>query len=262
MRRGEIFWGAVLVILGGLFWLKAAGYLAGDVFGWFWPLFVIGAGIWILVGRGAYSRHDLTDGSFSIPLQGAKEASLRIDHGAGRIGIGAGARTGDFLTGVKGAGMNQSVLLTGGRLDVKIEAGPSFIPFIGPQGGVWRYQLDSSVPTSINIHSGASRLDLDFTDLQVTHFSFQGGASNLNLALPAGVANTLVDIQAGAASIELRVPEGVSLRLRARSVGSLNVDESRFPRRDVDVYESRDYDSAQHRAGVTVEGGATSLRVV
>ena len=262
MRRGEIFWGALLVILGGLFWLKTAGYLTGDVWGWFWPLFIIAAGVWILVGRGTYPRRGWADESFSVPLQGAKEASLRIDHGAGRINIGAGASSGDFLTGVKGVGMNQSVELRGGHLDVKIEAGPSFIPFIGPEGGVWRYQLDASVPTSINIHSGASRLDLDFTDLQVTRFSFEGGASNLNLTLPARVQNTLVDIQAGAASIELRVPEGVSLRLRSKSAGSLNVDESRFPRRDPDMYQSADYDSAQHRADVSVQGGATSLRVI
>ena len=119
-----------------------------------------------------------------------------------------------------------------------------------------------TVPTSIDIHAGASRLDLDFTELQVTRFSFQGGASNLNLTLSARVASTLVEIDAGAASIELRVPEGVALRLRSKSVGSQNVDESRFPRREDGLYQSADYDAASHRADVTIDGGATSLRVL
>jgi hypothetical protein len=262
MRRGEIFWGALLVILGVLFWLKTAGYLPGDVLGWFWPLFVIAAGIWILVGSRSHPGRGQPDASFSVPLQDAQEASLRIDHGAGRVSIGAGASSGDFLTGARGVGMNQSVQRSGRRLDVKIEAGPSFIPFLGPEGGVWQYQLSSAIPTTIDIHAGASRLDLDFTELQVTRFSFQGGASNLNLTLPARVDNTLIEVDAGAASIELRVPQGVSLRLRYKSVGSLSVDEGVFTRRDDGLYQSADYDTGSHRADVTIGGGATSLRVV
>ena len=136
MRRGEIFWGLILVLLGGLFALRSAGFIKGDIFGWFWPLFIAAIGVWILIGGGG-TKHQRGnfDESFSIPLQGAKEAELRIDHGAGRISIGPGANSGDFLTGNKGIGMNQSAKLVGDRLQVKIDAGPSFIPFMGPHGG-------------------------------------------------------------------------------------------------------------------------------
>jgi hypothetical protein len=261
MRRGEVFWGLLLVVLGGLFLLKAAGYIGGDVFSWFWPLFIIAAGAWVLLGgvgrRGASRQAE----SFSVPLQGAREASLSIEHGAGQIELGSGAHAGDFLTGIIGAGMKHSAHLSGEKLEVSIEAGPSFIPFIGPEGGVWQYHLNPDVPTSISIHSGASRLDLDLAGLRITRFSFEGGASNLNLTLPARVESTLVDIQAGAASIELRVPQGVGLRFRTKSVGSLSVDEGRFPRRETGVYQSADYDLAEYRADVAVDGGATSIRV-
>ncbi|MGE5072447.1 MAG: LiaF transmembrane domain-containing protein [Anaerolineae bacterium] len=58
MRRGELFWGPLLVILGVLFFLKATGTITGDVFGWFWPILIIAAGAWILMGglcnRGRY----------------------------------------------------------------------------------------------------------------------------------------------------------------------------------------------------------------
>ena len=262
MRRGEVFWGALLVVLGALFWLKTAGVVTGDVLGWFWPLCIMFAGIWILAGSGSYPRRGQPGASFTVPLQGAQEASLRIDHGVGRIVMTAGTSSGDFLTGASGVGMNKSVQLSGSRLDVRIEAGPSFIPFLGPEGGIWEYQLNPSIPTSIDIHAGATRLDLDFTELQVKRFSFQGGASNLNLTLPARVDSTLVEVDAGAASIELRVPEGVSLRLRYKSVGSLTIDESRFARRGDGLYQSADYDTGSHRADVTIDGGATSLRVV
>ena len=262
MRRGEVFWGVILIVLGGLFALKSAGFLTGDIFGWFWPLFIVAIGVWILLGGGGRRRTGELSEPFSIPLQGAREAELRIDHGAGRITIGPGANSGDFLTGTKGIGMNQSAQLVGQRLQVKIDAGPSFIPFMGPHGGVWEYRLDVSTPTQLVIHSGASRLDLDLTNLSVTGLEFQGGASNLNITLPARVGNFVSKIEAGAASIEVRVPKGVGLRLLPKSIGSLTVDETAFPRRATDTYESADYDSATARSEVRIEGGATSVRVV
>lgn len=261
MRRGEIFWGSLLILLGLLFFLKAAGYLAGDVFGWFWPLLIIAVGVWILMGGFIFRPNFEHAEKFSVPLQGAREASLSIDHGAGHIDLRAGAQAGDFLTGIVGAGMNHSARLNGDKLEVKVDAGPSFIPFIGPEGGVWQYRLSPDLPMSINIDAGASRLDLDLTDLRVPYFSFDGGASNLNLTLPARVENTLVDIEAGAASIDLRVPDGVALRFRTKSIGSLNIDETRFPRREANIYQSADYDTARYRAEVTIEGGATSIKV-
>jgi len=262
MRKGEVFWGVILIVLGGLFALKSAGYIAGDIFGWFWPLFIVAIGVWILIGGGVKGRRGEPGESFSIPLQGAREADLRVDHGAGRISIGPGANSGDFLTGTKGVGMNQSAQLIGDRLEVKIEAGPSFIPFVGPHGGVWEYRLDTATPTQLVIHSGASRLDLDLRTLSVNRLEFQGGATDLDLTLPATAGSFVSEIEAGAASIEVRVPKGVGLRLHTKSVGSVNVDEAAFPRRAPDMYESADFAAATMRSEVRIEGGATSVRVV
>jgi hypothetical protein len=261
MRRGELFWGTLLVLLGVLFFLKAAGYLVGDVFGWFWPLLIIAVGAWILVGGVFYRGRYETAEKFSIPLQGASEASLSIDHGAGRIELGSGANPGDFLTGVSGVGMDKKIRLNGSRLEVEIDAGPSFLPFVGPESGIWQYRLTPEVPITLKIESGASRLDLDLTELRVTSFSFNGGASRLDLKLPARVENMLVDIDAGAAGIHLHVPDGVGLRFRTKGVGSANVDTQRFPQRDSGLYQSADYDTAQYHADVTVDGGATSVTV-
>ena len=260
MRRGELFWGSLLVLVGVLFFLKAIGFLTGDVFGWFWPIFIIAVGVWILLGgfmvRANYDKAE----KFSVPLQGAKEASLSIDHGAGHIDLRAGASAGDFLTGIVGTGMNHSARLNGDKLEVQIDAGPSFVPFIGPEGGTWQFRLTPDFPFSLKIEAGASRLDLDLTDLRVNYFSFEGGASRVDLTLPTRVANAIVDMEAGAAHIDLHVPQGVALRLRAKSIGSLHIDESRFPRRE-GFYQSADYDMAQYHAEVTINGGATSIQV-
>jgi hypothetical protein len=102
---------------------------------------------------------------------------------------------------------------------------------------------------------------VDLTDLHVFQFSFDGGASSVQLRLPKGVANTAADIRAGAASIKVHVPEGVSARLRVKSVGSLDVNQARFPARGSGRYQSSDYDSASRRADIVVDGGATSIRI-
>lgn len=261
MRRGEIFWGSLLVLLGVLFFLQTAGYLKGDVFGWFWPLVIIAIGVWIVLG-GFRTRVEFNSAEkFSIPLQGAQEARLEINHGAGQIDLSAGANAGDFLTGIAGVGMNQSSRLNGAKLEVEIDAGPSFMPFIGPEGGVWQFRLTPDLPMSLDIDAGASRLNLDLRDLQVKYLSFDGGASRITLTLPARVENMVVDMEAGAASIELNVPQGVGLRLRLKSVGTVKIDESRFVPREGRTYQSVDYDAAKYRAEVTIEGGATSISV-
>jgi len=261
MRRGEIFWGSLLVLLGILFFLHTAGYLTGDVFSWFWPFSIIALGIWILVG-GFEAHTDFARAEkFSIPLQGAKEARLKINHGAGQIELAAGAKAGDFMTGVAGVAMNHSSRLDGDRLEVEIDAGPSFMPFLGPEGGVWQFRLNPDLPFSLELDAGASRLNLDLHDLQVKYLSFEGGASRIALTLPDRVENMIADLEAGAAGIDINVPRGVGLRLRLKTVGSLKIDENHFVPREGRIYQSADYENATHRAEVTIEGGATSVRV-
>ncbi len=260
IRRGELFFGPLLVLLGVLFFLKAAGVLPGDVLSWFWPLLIIAVGASILVGAFIRPQYETAE-KFSIPREGASEANLTISHGAGQIEVQAGANAGDFLTGIIGNGMDKKSRLVDGKLDVKIEAGPSFLPFLGPEGGVWQYRLTPDVPISIRLEAGASKLDVDLTDLRVSYFSFDGGAASLNLTLPARMESMLADIDAGAASIDLCVPPGVALRLRTKTVGSLHVDEQRFPLRETGIYQSADFETAKYHAEVTVDGGATSINV-
>ena len=155
-RRGELFWGPLLVLLGVLFFLKAAGYLAGDVLSWFWPFVLIAIGVWVVLGALNRPQYETVE-KFSIPLEGATEASLTIDHGAGQIELQAGANPGDFLTGTSGTGMEKKSRLVDRKLEVKIEAGPSFMPFLGPEGGVWQYRMKASSPAPSRTASMAAR---------------------------------------------------------------------------------------------------------
>jgi cell wall-active antibiotic response 4TMS protein YvqF len=49
--RHELFWPAVLVVVGGYFLLRNLGlldWLRADIF---WPLVIIGLGVWLIAGR-------------------------------------------------------------------------------------------------------------------------------------------------------------------------------------------------------------------
>ena len=88
------------------------------------------------------------------------------------------------------------------------------------------------------------------------------GASSTRLTLPAHAGWTRARVASGAASVEIAVPAGVAARINGQvAVGSLNVDQQRFPRRN-GGYESPDFETATHRVELSIEGGvgATVVR--
>lgn len=259
----NLFGGSILIILGGLFALEAAGYLTGDVFGWFWPVFLMLLGVWIIASiwmRGWGFSEDSKP--FAIYLQGAQQARIKFEHGSGQIEIGAGAPSGQLLTGTSALGLEYSGELIGDKLEARVKAGPTFVPFIGPSSGVWRFQLNRDVPLSLTIDAGACNLTVDLADLTVTYAQLKTGASNTHLTLPAQADNTLVDIEAGAASIDVRVPSSVAARIRIKEgISALNIDPVRFPRGDGGLYQSADYDKATNRAEINIQAGVGKIDI-
>jgi len=260
MRRDNLFWGGVLILVGVLLFLQTQGIIR-NVFRFFWPLALILAGGWIILNvywRPARSEEE----TFLIPLGAAKSARFRFSHGAGQIEISGGAPIGQALVGSSAIGMNQESHVDGDRLEVKVDAGPSFVPFIGPSQGVWRFQLTQEIPLTLIVEAGASSLDIDLKDVLATRVELKTGASSSNVTMPArGVS--LLDVEAGAASVNIRVPQATAARIRVSGdVTSVNVDTSRFPRLDSGFYLSAGYDAAADRAEINIESGLGSVKVV
>ncbi|MEW6085167.1 MAG: hypothetical protein AB1607_11290 [Chloroflexota bacterium] len=259
MKRANIFWGSFLVLLGVLFFLQAQGIIT-NVFSFIFPLALILVGGWIILN--VFWKTDLSDDeTFSYPLQSAKSVRYKFAHGAGQISIGGGAPAGQAIVGSSAAGMNTDSRLEGDRLNVRVEAGPSMIPFVGPSSGVWRYRLTQEVSVTLEIDAGASRLEIDLKDVLATRIELNNGASSTDLTVPARGAS-LLDVEAGAASINIRVPEGTAARIRAKdSVISLSVDTNRFPQTDTGFYQSPDFESAQNRTEITLEAGLCAVTI-
>jgi len=258
MKRSNIFWGGALILLGTLFLLQTQNIIP-SIFPYLWPLALILFGLWMIVS--VYWKSANSDETFSVSLQNAKSVKYNFSHGAGQIEIKGGAPIGTALLGSSAEGVNESSHLDGDKLNVRVEAGASFVPFIGPSDGVWRFQLTQDVPVNIKVETGASQLDMDLSDVLASEIRLQTGASSSNVTLPSRGASHL-DLEAGAASIVVRIPEGVSGRIRVKEgLTSLNVDTSRFPQLDSRLYQSADYDTAENRTEISIEAGLGSINI-
>jgi hypothetical protein len=266
MRRDNLFWGGMLILFGGLFFLQALGYIK-DVMGWFWPLVLMSIGAWIILGRfwPSNSQDAFISGQsepFSIQLQGAQKLHIDLDHGMGQVDMSGGAAPGMALEGLKGMTMDVDSELSGDTLEVDIDAGPSSLPFIGPESGAWQFRLTNEVPVSMDVDAGATSLNFDLREVRLSRLDLDTGASSIRLVLPERAENSFVEIDFGAASLDVTVPEGVALRLEMHGgASSLSIDETRFPRRSAGFYESADYPTATHRVEMRLEGGANSVTI-
>jgi hypothetical protein len=267
MRKSSLFWGGILIVIGALLLLNNLGVLDVNLWSLIWPLFLIALGLWILWGFVAGPR-SVEAKEVAIPLEGAGRARVRIRHGAGRLHVSTGAGPGELVTGTFGGGLDYRMRRDGDMLDVEMRVPsdgfpPFFMPWNwGPGGALdWSFGLNSEIPLSLDLETGASDTRLDLTDLRVTDLRLKTGASATDLTLPANAGHTRVDIGAGVASVNIRVPSGVAARIRVKGgLAAITVDQNRFPRMG-DTYQSTDYDTAPNKVDIDIETGVGSIDV-
>jgi hypothetical protein len=264
MRRGSVFWGVVLLVLGLLLLLGNLGIVAVNVWGAVWAVVLIALGLGILwsivVGSGAAEGEAVT-----IPLDGAKSARVRVKHGAGRLRVSGGAASGALLEGTFSSGLDYGTQRRGEELDVELSPGrfPAFLaPWSwGREGLGWTFSLNGAIPLALTFETGASETRLDLSELCVHDLRLQTGASAVHVTLPAQAGHTRAHIEAGAASVSVRVPPDVAARVRFEGgLASIDVDQNRFPRTG-SVYQSPDYDTAENKADIELKAGVGSLDV-
>jgi hypothetical protein len=264
MKRNQLFWGVVLLLVGGLMLANEMGIKLPNGMSLtelFWPLLLIFGGIWVLVG--VFLRGTIETENASIDLQGAITASLRINHGAGELKIHSGANPSELAHGSFVGGLEHKAARNGDRLEVKMRPAKDVMdfPFLGPRTQLdWDVSLNSQIPTALTLNVGANKSMLDLHDLNITDLKLDTGASDTRITLPAH-GRFHADFDLGAASLEVTVPDGLSARIRA-SIGaaSLQVNESRFPRNG-SYYQSPDYDAAVNAVDMTIDAGAASIKV-
>jgi hypothetical protein len=264
MRNNQLFWGVILLLVGGVMLANAMGIELPNgmsLMELIWPLALILGGIWVLFG--VFLRGKVEVESASIDLQGANSATLKMSHGAGELKIHGGANPNKLVHGSFVGGLEQKSHRNGDRLEVRMKPAKDFMdfPFFGPRTQLdWDVALNPQIPTALTLNVGANKSMLELRDLNITDLKLETGASETKITLPMR-GRYHADFDLGAASLEVTVPEGLSARIHA-SIGaaSLKVDESRFPRNG-SYYQSPDFASAVNSVDMTIDAGAASIKV-
>jgi hypothetical protein len=260
--RGSLFWGIVLILLAAFLLARQMGILGGDVTSYFLPALAILFGIWLLIGAASRGQRQVEGQTVSIPLENARSARIKFDHGAGRLNVRSGTSPTELLSGVFGTEIDVHSRLQGDQLEIRLRNAPHFWMWYPGQNLDWDISLNRDVPVSLDIDSGASSTILDLTDLKVTNLDINTGASSTEVNLPANAGNTRVDIDTGASAVKIRVPAGVAASIRIKSgVSSKNVDTARFPHIDGGLYQSAEYSTAANRADINIESGVGSIEI-
>lgn len=266
MRNGSIFWGAALVLLGGLLLAQTTGVIPQTVAVWpiFWSLLLVWLGASLLM-RSMRVRGFSRAEQASVALDGATSATVRVRFGAGELRMAAGGDSTDLLSGSFTGGLDRRASHDGSNLTVDLrvpsDSFPPFVPFYGRDRLEWSVALNPRVPLSLELEVGASRNLLDLRGLQVRDLRLQTGASATEIDFPDQAGATRASVHSGAASVDLRVPQGVAARIRATgALASVSVDTARFPRSGSE-YVSPDYATAANRLDLDVETGVGAVTV-
>lgn len=258
MNRGQLFWGAVLLLLGGLMLAGQMGVTLPNgesPASVFLPLLLIGLGVWVLMG--AFLRGSVKTESASVSLQGAREAKALLSHGAGELLFHSGASGDELLRGSFVGGLEQDSVRSGERIEVRLRPAPFLFPTFGINDRRdWDVSFNPSIPTALDMNLGANKSVIDLNDMNITDFKLKSGASDTIVTLPAR-GRLKADFEVGAASLTVIVPDGVAVRAKASiGAGDFTMDKTRFPSGD-----SPDFETAQNAVDIHVKGGAASVRI-
>lgn len=288
----RVFWGLVLVLVGLLLLLDNFGVV--DVsFGniWqLWPLLIVLWGVSLLNIKGSWwtiVSAVLLIASLgliawaavgTVPTRDVESRvqSQRIDRGSGEIDkleVTVKSGAGKLQIGSRDAEEPVEAVLRSGftslNVDSQTDDSTQRIEVSASGDRVWwtggvRNDLDvwltRRLPVDLNIHTGASDLDADLSDVMLKKLDIDLGASSGLVTL--GDLVDLVDVQlsAGASSVTLRVPRdsGVSVQL---DKGLSSQDIGDLQDKGDGVYESADFDSASKKIIVRGDIGVTSFRL-
>ena len=219
MSRNNLFWGTILLVVGAFFLARNMGFDFIDL-RLLWPLLIILFGVYILIGR-SWAGSSGNQEAVSLPLEGSKTATIKLEHGAGRVRISGTAPKGQLLAG-KFDAMRLTSRKEGSNLRVKLSTAVEetffwVFPWNWGNRREWDFSLNPDIPLSIKIETGASDNRLDFSKVQLTDLDIDTGASSTLVTMPAKAGHTRAEISGGAASFEIKIPEGVAASIRVES---------------------------------------------
>ncbi|MBV8084097.1 MAG: hypothetical protein JO247_04695 [Chloroflexi bacterium] len=313
-RRRSVVLPLALIGLGAIFLLQNFGVLSWQFWGsvWqYWPALLILVGLelvfggrgtgWLLgfvvlvaivgVAAGHFSSRvampawfnrvpaaepaaSPIEGTTSQDLQGATQATVTLQFGAGDMTVGPLTDDPNLLSKVTYQGPESlepkpTFSLRGGQASLvyKVSGGDHSgrFPFFNSSAGSQaNFFLNPTIPLAVTVQEGATTSHLDLSQLKVSNLTLDTGASTTDITMPAQAGNTIAQIRGGAATINLSIPSGVAAQITYQGgLSQLNIDHGRFPQvpNNDHLYQSQDYANAQNKLDLTIQTGVATVNV-
>ena len=286
-RKNSLFGPLFLVFIGALLLLNNFGVVPWDI--WFqllrlWPLFLIGAGLDLLLGHrsmlgslfsavliiallagGLWFLASRTPSQpaqtqqVSYALDDATLADIHIRFGVGVLRIGALSDSNDLLKGTlnlsKGEELQQEYNVKGSEAFLELGSKTPSIAF--PQDWnkkkVWDLAINTRTQAKLKVDTGVGEADLDLQQLNLAQLDVNSGVGKTTVILPQK-GQVTAKIKGGIAQVVIEIPAGMEIRLTAQ-VGLGGIDVPAGYQRDGNSYTSPGYSSAENRINMDVSGG-------
>jgi DNA-binding MarR family transcriptional regulator len=195
----------------------------------------------------------------AAPLRGITAGRLEFNKGAARVDVRGDAAL-DGLYSAHFEGPAPDVLVNGGT--VIVQQRRRFLPFD------WRgvssdITLNATIPWSVSMRGGMWQLAADLRALRIDSLDVSGGASSVEIWLPAPAGTVLVRVAGGASEVRVHRPAGVPARADISGGASQLIfdGDRRGGVGGRSRMESPGYEAADDRYEMRFSGGASQVTI-
>ena len=296
MRLSTLFWGVLLIAIGGLFLFNNLGMLNvnWDTIWRLWPMILVFWGLSILLGKqrtpwyvvvlmiflllfmiaaaatSSWFHNDFEfvsgDGfqqKFEEPLApNTEHATFRLQSGAGRF----------YIRDTTSQLIKAETEVNFGKYTLTREQSDHSayvtLDFRGRNRG-WNFgngrnhvdvRLNPNPSWTINLQVGAASGNFDLSPFKVEELRIDAGASSMKVRLGDKAEETRVTVKTGASSTSIEVPESVGCEVRLQT--ALSGKRIRgFEKMSGSRYQTSNYESASKKITIDVSAGVSDIRV-
>lgn len=296
MKSGQLFWGFLLLCIGALFLLVKYDVIINDFgFVWdIWPFIFVLWGAMVIFKNGLvrpilsavfgifmglmifgvihnlFASTEWTPGEFETSHEvynqdfnpEVKFAEFDLQSGAGVFVINGKSQN---LVEGESYGNLADYDFTTDQTDsmayVNLEYQKKHVRFFN---GKFRNKVDLKFNENpvwdFDFNFGAAKAKFDLSQLKVKDVQLKTGAANVWMKLGDKFNDTNVDVEMGVASLNIDVPEKSGCRLYGDMV-LMTKNIKGFDKKESGYYETSNYDEANNKIDIKVNGGVSSLKV-
>jgi DNA-binding MarR family transcriptional regulator len=195
----------------------------------------------------------------SAPLGGATAGRLEFTKGAAKVTLRGDPALSDLYRAAFEGPVPEITVRDG---TVTVQQRRRFRP-LDWRGQSADFALSAAVPWDISLRGGMWKLAADLSELRIKSLEVGGGASDIEIALPAPVGSVPVRLSGGASKVTLRRPRGVEARAEVNGGASrLVFDDQRLGAvGGRTVLASGGFADAADRYEIRFSGGASQVTV-